>query len=126
MPRKRTPIEKAKVTGQADRRPGRYGSRREPRSAPLGSAPAWMNAGQRKAWDSLKASWFYLTEKDRHHVMIGAVILAEIVEKHGDVSVSKLNQFRMICAACGGNPADGSKVNFPDEQDNDPAAKYIN
>ena len=125
MARKRTPPEVAEVTGQAAARPGRYSKRRAPHSDPLGPAPEWFKADQTEAWQELAESWPWLRKSDRCLVMIGAILLARITGE-GDAGIAAMNQFRMICSACGGTPADRSKVSAPEEIDDSPASEFIN
>ena len=126
MARKRTPQPVAEVTGQAAARPGRYAKRLAPHSDPLGPPPEWFRADQIEAWQELSESWPWLRKSDRCLVMIGAILLARITGKGADAGVASMNQFRMICSACGGTPTDRSRVSAPDHDGDDPANEFIN
>ncbi len=127
MARKRTPKDVADITGQTAARPGRYAARKEPSTRPLGDAPDWMRPDQREAFDELKASWPWLQESDRCLIIIGAKLLAAIRADADDkMGVARINQFRLIIAACGGTPTDRSRVSMPTDDVEDPADKFLN
>lgn len=123
MARPRIPTAKAKLTGAAAHNPQRFRDRSEPDQKPLGSAPAYLSAGAKKAWKEFAKEWPWVGYSDRK--ALGVICqLWELIER-GDASVNEFKEFRLQCSAFGGNPTTRTKVYQPKaEEDDDPFAKF--
>jgi hypothetical protein len=120
MPRRRTPTEKAQITGAAKIHPGRFANRPNPRTGELGDAPAWLSPSQVAAWKVLRAEFPWLQTSDRILVALAATILARVMAGE-DVGMTALCISQM-----GGTPADRTKVMMVEERKADPTDVYFN
>lgn len=125
MPRPRTPVEKAKVTGREVKDPGRFEGRAEPQCAQLGEPSAHLNENAQAAWEQFKKECFWLNESHRAFVEIAATIRGRMIAQE-DVGVQALNLLRQCLGQMGATPADASKVAIPDGQKEDPDDKFYN
>lgn len=130
MPRARTPLAKAKATGQdIGTHKDRFENRSEPVvKDPLGKPPKWMKkASQLEAWETLAGELPWLNKSHRSIVGIAAEILGRQIAGE-DVGVQALNLLRQCLGQLGATPSDASKVKMPDgeSKDNqDPSKKYF-
>lgn len=125
MPNPRSPLAKAKATGQANKNPQRFKDRKEPRvSTPIGAAPRWMNAGQRKAWDMFCGELFWLNYSHRAILEIACTVRAKIYAGE-DCSVAALTLLRQALGQLGATPATASVISMPEKSEEDPAEKYF-
>jgi hypothetical protein len=127
MARPRTPLAKAKVTGQDKRHSERFKGRKEPPPrGPLGDPPNWMKKpGQIEAWNTFADELFWLDRSHRAIVSIAADIRGrQIAGEEMDVKAYTL--LRQCLGQMGATPADASKVQMPDDDTpDDPSAKYF-
>lgn len=128
MPRRRTPLAKAKATGQDKNHASRFKNRREPKAGgPLGDPPKWMkNKFQLEAWRTFDDELPWLNNSHRGLVGIASEILGKQMAGE-ELSVNALNLLRLTLGQLGATPVDSSKVSVPDDEDNsdDPAARYF-
>lgn len=124
MANPRLPPEVAAVTGADKRSPGRFKGRAAPKVKSLGPAPKSMNEDQQAIWDEFNEDFPWLGRSDRRVVGL-AVILQSAIDK-GDAPVAVFAQMRMLLSAMGGTPVDRSKVQAPDDEDEDPADAFLN
>jgi hypothetical protein len=128
MPRRRTPLAKAKVTGEDKNHASRYKKRREPKSnGPLGDPPKWMKKeSEREAWLMFADELPWLNSSHRALVGIASEMRGKLMAGE-ELSVNGLNLLRLCLGQMGGTPVDSSKVALPDDEDDneDPAAKYF-
>lgn len=125
MANPRTPTARAKTTGRTENNPGRFNSRKEPSSVPLGKPSRGLNETQRECWESFKREMPWLMESDRGLVETASVLRARLWNNH-DLGVQALAQLRMCLSAMGGTPADRSRVSAPEDESDDPAAEFVN
>lgn len=125
MAKQRTPNDKAKVLGRDLKDPQRFRKRSNPAVEPLGDPPAWLSADAKREWKTLDAEIPWLKRSDRALVSLTAHLAALINEKP-DIPVAYLSEHRRQLCALGGSPADRSKIHAPDDDDDDPAAEFIN
>jgi hypothetical protein len=128
MPRRRTPMAKAKVTGQDKNHASRFKNRKEPAvTAPLGKPPKWMKkATQLEAWQTFADELPWLNHSHRSLVEIASEIRGR--QMAGDeLSINGFNLLRLCLGQMGATPVDASKVTLPeaDDDDKDPANKYF-
>src|SRR5689334_438929 len=109
MPRPRTPLALARITGSIRQHPGRFRGRSDPKSAPLGEAPEWMTDAQRTAWSLFRHEISWLMESDRALVEIASYLRARVLTGE-EVGTPLLNLLRLCVAQMGATPADRSKV----------------
>lgn len=124
MPKPRSPLAKAKATGQADKHPERFKNRKQPKSKKLATPPTWMNKHEKKAWNSFKKELPWLCESDRAHMEIVCKIRGKLIS--GDeVGIQALNALRSAIAQMGGNPSDRSKIEYEDNKEEDASEAYF-
>lgn len=117
MPRPRTPLAKARVTGRDKHDKARFTGRNEPLIAEdLGDAPDWLadndNAKPREAWDALRDSIPWLNHSHRGIVSIAATVMGRMIAGQ-EVGTHSLNLLRQCLAQMGATPADASRVGLP-------------
>ncbi len=126
MGRNRTPLEKAKLTGADRKNPQRFRDRSEPDSGgPLGNAPKYFTAEQRKAWDMFKIELEWLRSADRAIVELACITRAEIMAGGANVTAALLREHRQQLSSLGASPTSRSNVALPGEADEpDPFARF--
>lgn len=128
MARARTPIEKAEITGQAEKNKARYAPRKtSKKERKIGEPPDWMDEPQKNAWASFVNEMPWIYESHRALLEVASVLRAQFWEDPLEFGVNRINQLRMTISSMGGTPADASKVYKPDDDDEeDPTAKFFN
>ena len=124
MARPRTPTNVAKITGQHDKKPKRYGARSDPPVNPLGPAPADLSEEARTAWNEFAGEMPWLGASDRHIVKIAALLTERT--RQPDCPLGFFAQLRLCLSSMGGTPVDRSRVTWDDDEKDDPAAEYFN
>lgn len=127
MPRHRTPLIKAQTTGRTLRNPQRFKNRKEPPSpGALGDPPKFFKTdSQREAWRTFADELPWLNKSHRALVGIACEIRGRQIAGE-EVGVKALSLLRMILGSMGATPSDASKVQMPEEQDEeDPSTKYF-
>jgi hypothetical protein len=120
----RTPLAKAKSTGQTLKNPKRFKSRKEPSSRPLGKPSAVLvDELEVRAWQAFQAEVPWLTEADRATVEAASMMRAKLWGGSRDEKV--VGRLLSLLSRMGATPADRSKVYAPPEEDEDPAAAYL-
>jgi len=96
MPPRRTPLAKAKATGQDKNHASRFKDRREPQSkGPLGKPPKWMvRKHQLEAWQTFSDEVPWLNHSHRALVGIASEICGRLIAGE-EVSVNGLNLLRL-------------------------------
>ena len=125
MAKPRTPLVKAKATGQADKHPDRFKDRKQPIGRPLGKPSRHMDDDQILAFEAFKKEWTWLKESDRALIEVMCIVRAKILTGQ-EVGVQALSGYCANLARCGGNPSDIQKVVVPDEESEDPTEAYFN
>lgn len=67
----------------------------------------------------------WLARSDRTLVEVASKLRARMMTDP-EMGVNALAQLRLCLSAMGGTPADRSKVSAPDDEDEDPAAEFLN
>lgn len=130
MPRARTPLAKAKATGQdIGTNAARFEGRNEPLThTPLGDPPKYMKkAAQLEAWKTFAVELPWLNSSHRSLVEIASEIRGRLYAGE-DVGVQALNLLRQCLGSMGATPSDASKVKVPggeDDEEKDPSKKYF-
>src|SRR4051794_16888410 len=124
MARSRTPLHLAAITGAIKRPPARFKGRSDPKTAPIGAAPDWMDDNQRAAWNLFRAEVSWLAEADRGLVEVAACIRGRLIAGE-QVGVPSLTLLRQCLGQMGATPADRSKVDVAEEPDDDPAREFF-
>lgn len=125
MPKPRLPAQVARATGADAKNPKRFADRPTPKALPLGKAPAYFTAAQRKAWEMFADEMPWLGKSDRMVVEVASRLRADMQERP-DFPMGGYAQLRMCLSSMGGTPADRTKVVSPDDDDEDPADKFFN
>jgi phage terminase small subunit len=130
MPRPRTPLAKAKLTGADAKHPERFKGRSEPRTskAPVGKPPAYLDAEARAVWSELARDLGWLVREDRHALEAAALAVGQVRTMHraGEpITGALFAAMNTALGKLGASPADRSKVNSaPPEDDDDPFARF--
>lgn len=126
MPRNRTPLALAELTGQIERKPGRYKNRIEPKAGDIGVAPENFNEPLKLLWESFKADIPWLKSSDRKILGI-ACHLQHKINTENDLPVSAYAQLRMTLSALGATPVDRNRIADaePEEKEYDPLDEFM-
>ncbi len=114
----RTPAGKARVTGADTRNPARHRGRNDPTVAPLGDASTYLDEPQRAAWEKFKGEIPWLVASDRALLEIACILRARFTTSP-DIGVNNLQVYSAVLSKLGATPADRSRINTPDEPDED-------
>lgn len=125
MPRPRTPAAVADAIGAGIKNPDRYKGRSAPKVDALGAAPNTLTGIEAKAWAMFASEMPWLARSDRTLVEVASKLRARMMTDP-EMGVNALAQLRLCLSAMGGTPADRSKVSAPDDEDEDPAAEFLN
>ncbi|SNZ21710.1 hypothetical protein [Cohaesibacter gelatinilyticus] len=127
MPRKRTPTEKAEISGQATHNKARFADRKQSKKvSSLGEPSAFLDENEQAAFEGIRKIYPWLKESDRIHVEMTSSLYAQFVSgARAEMSLAAMNQLRLLISAMGGNPSDISKITMDDDESDDPAAKYF-
>ena len=134
MPRPRTPLAKARLTGADRKNPSRFTARNEPAPSrrDIGRPPAYLPASAKKAWATFTDELPWLTFEDRAALEVASLIRGRIADDADTITAALFGQYRLALAAMGATPVDRSKVAHPapdaggDEFERfDPAAEYF-
>jgi hypothetical protein len=126
MPAPRLPADVAAVTGADKRSPGRFKGRAKPKVLSLGPAPKRFTDEQREIWDEFNADFPWLGRTDRALVEVATNLLDQMRKLGEATPIALYAQMRMILGQMGGTPVDRSKVNAPEEPEDDPADEFLN
>jgi hypothetical protein len=127
MANHRTPLARAKATGQDLNHATRFKNRKEPaNTGPLGPPPHWMkDKNQRGSWKTFRIDIPWLQKSHRALVGIACVARAELMSGR-EFNVRMATLLRQCLAMMGATPSDASKISMPeDETPTDPSAKYF-
>ena len=125
MPRPRTPLAKARLTGAAAKHPERYKARSEPASSgrDIGKPPAYLPASACKAWATFAEELPWLQHEDRAALEAASLMRGRIMDSPADATAALFGQYRLSLASLGATPVDRSKVAQPaPDDDADPFA----
>jgi hypothetical protein len=125
MPRPRTPKAVARITGADTQHPGRYAARTEPKAEALGPPPDKLSPGQLEAWLTLADELPWLTRSDRAALGLAAR-LADRVDNDPACPLAAFTQLRLCLSSMGATPVDRSKVQSPDDDEDDPSREFLN
>jgi hypothetical protein len=120
------PEKVAEVTGADKRSPGRFKGRAAPRVRSLGPAPKRLTEEQREIWDEFNDEFPWLGRSDRALVESAVILRALLQQLGADAPIALHAQMRLCLSSMGGTPVDRSKVETPDEQEEDPADEFLN
>ncbi len=131
MPRRRTPLAKAHLTGAAAKHPERYNKRSEPATpGPIGDSPSWLTEQERKMWLAFTWEMPWLSASDRA-ALGSACVLRARMEARETTTAAEFREFRMVLTTLGGTPTSRSSVAVTpsdlagDEAETDLAQKYF-
>jgi hypothetical protein len=117
MAKPRTPRAKARVEGRDTINPGRY-RRNEPTADALGSAPAWLNEAQAKAWHEFESELPWLNRSHRCLVEIASILRARLASGE-EIGTKALSLLRLCLSSMGATPVDASKIAWKPEEEPD-------
>lgn len=124
MARPKTPTELARITGADVKNPQRFRDRTDPQTRPLGAPPEWFTKARAEVWREFADDVPWLCYSDR-----GAVTLICILHERlraDSITVSEIGQLRLLLSACGATPASRAGFAVPGDDEDDPAAEFLN
>jgi phage terminase small subunit len=113
VPRPRTPIGKAELTGAAAHNPQRFRDRAEPEAEEIGFAPEYLDDAAKAAWASFVAEWPWLTKADEAALVPLCIMRAGLETGTAEQSAAFFKEYRMQISAFGGNPTTKTKIAMP-------------
>lgn len=124
MPRPKTPLAKARLTGADRRNPARYRGRTEPPTSGrgIGDPPDHLPPAARAAWREFRDELGWLVHEDRAVLEAASLARARLREaaEAGALTGALLAANRALLASLGATPADRSRVATPAEDEPDP------
>jgi hypothetical protein len=120
MPKPRTPIPVADVTGYSSRHPERFrNSMRSVLDDPVGEPPEWLTTPAQDAWREFASTLPWLNRSHRGHLAITSLLAGRLCS--GAATDSSLNLLRLCLGQLGATPADFVKVGWapPEDEDDD-------
>jgi hypothetical protein len=124
MPKPRVPKAKAEVSGAALHDPQRFKERKvSKRTRSLGEPYLRMTPEQKEAWAELSYELPWLNSSHRPIVRLACIWMAKMEDD--DFGVSATQALSSILSKLGATPADESKVNHGDDEEEDPADKFF-
>jgi len=124
MPRKRTPIAVAEITGQTLEHPSRFADRVEPTAQALGGPPDSLSEAERIAWLELAGDMPWLVKSDRHLVELASRLMVRTTQP--DCPLGVFTQMRLCLGSMGATPTDRTRVEWNMDDDIDPASEFLN
>lgn len=128
MPRARTPQDKAEVTGRTEINAGRFKDRSKPKARKLGNPYKLMSDVETAYWLEVSDEIPWLVSTDRQSLRQLCCLLAETdaIRAQGEIVPQALRtQIRMYLNSFGGTPSDRTRIEAPQEDDDDPADQYL-
>ena len=118
MPRPRTPVDKAVVTGAAQLHPERHASRSKPKSTrAIGEPYAKMSDAEKAQWYEFVRDLPWLNSS--HRVLVRVACRLTVALDTDDFGVSKAQALSSILSKLGATPADESRVSMPVDDERD-------
>lgn len=126
MANPRTPLAKAKATGQTLKNAGRFKTRKEPpKQRPLGKASAGLTERQVEAWEAFRVELPWLMESDRTIVETASRLRADMWDST-EINIRAMTLLRQCLSLLGATPADRTRIYAPPEdEETDPAESYL-
>lgn len=84
-----------------------------------------MTERERECWKLFSEEMPWLASSDRRLLSVACRLSARMEESQ-DFGVNALGQLRMCLSSMGGTPSDVSKIYAPEENEEDPAAEFVN
>jgi hypothetical protein len=124
MARPRIPQEKAEVSGAAIHDPQRFRDRKKPKKTrPIGEPYKLMTEAQKAAWEELRFELPWLNSSHRPILRLACLWMAKMDE--GDFGVNATQALSSLLSKLGATPADESKVNHGEPDEEDPADRFF-
>lgn len=118
MPRPKTSLAKAKLTGEIHNHPGRFKDRGEVKpGGPIGKPSGFLSDAANAAWHDFKDCWPWLTTYDRAALELLCVVRAEIEDPTTEKKASLFSTYRLMLSDFGGTPVSRSKISLPADED---------
>ena len=128
MPRPRTPLRKARLTGADRNHPERYRGRGEPALSGrgIGTPPAYLPEAAKAAWREFRDELGWLAHEDRAVLEAASLARARLREAAGagELTGALFAANRALLASLGATPADRSRVTPPAKDAPDPFERF--
>lgn len=127
MPRHRTPLAKAVLTGADRKNPQRYRDRSGPALSgrPIGQAPAYLSPLARAAWRRFTAELPWLVHEDRAALELACELRGRLADTGQHVTAALLGAYRGALVSLGATPVDRAKIHHGGhEEQSDPFAAF--
>ena len=122
MPRPRTPLAVAKLTGAIKNHPERFKDRKDPTEGQhVGMPPDNLSDTEKQVWMRSVMQWPWLTIADRSLLFTFCRVTARIEDPAETPPIGLMNLQRSMLSDFGGTPVTRSKVvtGKPDDDDDD-------
>jgi len=125
LARARIPTAKAEVSGAAAKNPQRFTGRQKPtKPRSLGKPYAMMTDAEVWYWQEFTNELPWLNSSHRAILRMACVLSAKMDTEKGLV-INEVQALSSILSKLGATPADESKVNHNDSDEEDPADKFF-
>ncbi len=124
MPRNRTPSAVAKITGDTIKHPERHVDRADPPISPLGHPPEKLSEAEKEAWCDFADLMPWLGGSDRQIVWLASKLSVRTADP--DCPIGVFAQLRLCLSSMGGTPVDRSRVQWEQDENEDPANEFLN
>jgi len=125
MPRPRTPLAKAAVSGAALIHPERHSARTvSKRVRAIGEPYKTMTLEQRDAWSDFCDELPWLNSSHRALLQVACILRARL-NADSEIGVNQLQTYSAILSKLAATPVDETKVNHGDDSDDDPADAFF-
>lgn len=127
MPRHRTPLAKAALTGADRKNPQRYRDRSGPELSgrPIGQAPDYLSPSARAAWRRFTAELPWLVHEDRAALELACELRGRLADSGQQITAALLGAYRGALVSLGATPVDRAKVSRGrKEERDDPFAAF--
>jgi hypothetical protein len=98
--------------------------RADPVLAPLGPAPAWLDADQKKVWELFGTEFPWLAASDRALVELASRLRCRMLYEK-DPPLGCLALLRRCISGLGGSPADRSRIAAPAGVEDDRSRHFV-
>jgi len=129
MPRPKTSLTKARLTGELRNHRGRFQDRSSLRNdEPIGEPKEFMGDKEKAAWRDFAASWPWLTMPDRAALTALCMMRAKIEDPAVEKTASMHSTYRLMLADFGGTPVSRARIEWGDEEydESNPFAQFEN
>lgn len=110
MPRPKTPLAKAELTGRTKKNPERFKDRKSNPAGQVEGPPEYFDEAHREAWELAKYAWPWVAVSDAFLLEAFCHMHVKMRDPTVEKNASFFSQYRSYCSAMGGTPSDISRL----------------